>query len=98
MSAQAPMPPSARRAGLDALAAVLRRRHPGLDVIFEVEAHDLVHDPTTRKIDRTLTTPQDTDTPLDRIDVAATATGAADHHAVEEAGEDLPAIIDREAA
>ncbi len=97
MSAQSPMPPSARRAGLDALGAVLRRHNPGLAVVFELEADDRVHNPATRQINGTLAAPQDTDAPGDRIDVAATPPRAADHHTVQEAGEDLPAIIDGKA-
>lgn len=98
MSGQTSMPPSARRAGLDALRAVLRRRNPGLDVVFELEGDDRVDDPLTREIPRPLTTPEDAGPALDRVDVTPTPTRPANHDAVDEPGEDLPGLVHGEAA
>ena len=95
---QRPMPADARRSGLDVLRAVLRRRHPGYDVIIEVETDDRVHDTATREIRGTLPAPQHPDSTVHRIDVAATTLGGPHHDAVDEAAEDLPPLVDREAA
>lgn len=41
MSGQPPMTERARRSGLEALREVLRRQHPGFDVVFlEDERHE----------------------------------------------------------
>src|ERR1019366_1564961 len=79
---QRPMSTEARRSGLEALRAVLRRRNPGFDVVFKLEADDLVHDSPFREVDRSLPTPEDARSPLDGVHVAATAAGRPDHDRV----------------
>ncbi len=93
MNTQAPMPSQARRSGLDAFRAVLRRRHPGLDVVFDLERDDRVHDPAAGEVGRPLTPPQDTGPLLDRVGVAPTTGAAPDEHAVDESGEYLPPLV-----
>lgn len=91
------MPESARRSGLDALRGVLRRRNPGFDVVFgEVEGADLVDDPAPGEIVGSLTTPEDAGAVGSRIDVDAAAPRLPDEQAVDEAGENLAAIVSGE--
>ena len=76
---------------------VLRRRHPGFDVIFKLERADLVDDSPAWEVGGALATPQDPDPALDRINVPAAATGATHHDAVDEASEDFASVIEGEA-
>lgn len=86
------MPSYARQAGLEALRAVLRRHHPGLDVIFELEREDGAHDTPAREIRGSLTAPQDSRPVSDGVDVPAAALRAADHNGVDETCQDLSPV------
>lgn len=87
------MPPSARRAGLETLRDVLRRRNPGLDFAFrEVEGDDLRGDTGSREISGGLTPPEDPNAALDGVDVFALPPRSAGEHAVHEAAEDLSPV------
>ena len=90
------MPDSTRQAGLVVLRGVLRRRNPGFDVIFEFERTDFIDDPTTGKVGRRLTAPEDASAVGDRIAIATTAAGTANEDAVDEAAENLPLVVDGE--
>ena len=97
MTAQPSMTPDARRGGLEALRAVVRRNNPGFDLaIVEVEGADRVNDPAPRKIAGPLPAPEDPRPGLDRIDVSPATNGATDEHAIEEAGQDLPTVVGAE--
>jgi hypothetical protein len=96
VSAPRAMSHEARRAGLEALRAVLRRRHPGFDVVFELEGDDRVHNSATGKIGGALSPPKDSGTTSDGIDVAAAAARGTNHHAVDEPAEHFPALVDAE--
>lgn len=94
VSGQRPMPSQARRSGLEALRAVLRRRNPGFDVIFaEVERSNLIDDATAGEVGGGLPAPEDADAALNRVNVSPPAAGLADENAVEEAGENLPPVV-----
>ena len=67
------IPPQAKRSGLDARRAVLRRNNPGFDAIIEIERDDLARDASAGEVGRGLATPQDPHAGLDRVDVAAAA-------------------------
>jgi hypothetical protein len=87
------MPPSARRAGLEVMRDVLRRRNPGLDFTFvEVERDDLGGATLAREIGRSLPAPQHPDPLIDGIDVATTATGLPHKDGVHEPPENLSTV------
>ena len=92
MSGQRLMSDRARESGLDALRAVLRRRNPGFDVTFQIEAHDGIASAPLGEISRPLTTPQDTGTLADGIDVSTAPVRAPDEHAVDEPGQNLTPV------
>lgn len=96
MSLQRPMTLDARRSGLDAFRAVLRRRNPGTDVVFKLERHDRVDDPTTGEIGRALTTPEDPDTVGDGFAVAPAAAVSPNEHRIDEPADDLTALVEGE--
>jgi hypothetical protein len=83
------MTATARRSGLETLRAVLRRRNPGFDAVFEVERHDRVDDTATGKVGRSLAAPQDPGAAVDRIDVTAATARTLHEHDVDEAAENL---------
>ena len=91
---QRPMSASARESGLDAFRAVLRRRNPGFDVIFEDKGVDLVDHPAPGEVGGCFAAPQDSSAALDGIDVTAAAAGPAYERGVDEAGENLSTIAD----
>ncbi len=92
MSVQRPMSDRARQSGLEALRAVVRRRNPGFDVTFQIEAHDGVAPAPLGEIGGSLAAPQDTGTLADRVGVATAAVGTPDEHAVDEPGQNLTPV------
>jgi hypothetical protein len=86
------MTPHAKRAGLETLAAVLRRRHPGFDIVVEVEGDNGVSHPRTRQVGRRLATPQDAEAVLERVGVAPPASRTTNNNSVNEAGEHFPTV------
>ena len=90
-------PLAARQAGLAVLADLLGRDRPGVRYVFgEVEADDRSNPTRTRKVSRPFAAPKDPRARTDRIDVAATTSGAPDKNHVDHRADDLPPIVDRE--
>jgi hypothetical protein len=90
---QQAMSAHARRNGLEALRAVLRRHNPGFDAVFEIERGDRAGDTAAREVGGCLASPEDASAVGDRVDIAAPPTRPAHDHAVDEPGEDFAPIV-----
>ena len=85
VGSQPPMPEKARRLGLENARAILRRRHPGFDFIFEDIRDESVASSTPGQIGGPLAAPEHPGAAPHRIDVPATSLGGPHHDAVGEA-------------